>query len=428
VAQEDLTDFFTAWGFFIPMTNFAIEDYGAHKMTVRKSDIEKTLAEIAKYPTKNREILFVEDRADYVLTTDFLTTGGKKRRDSEKVGQCGELGQFTSFLPGGSEPGSYTYLQADSLFAMEGSGGVGFIMLDSEDKMVYAANAFNFCIPSCVNPDFTIYSMDAGGTLHEVTKAGEGAVYVYLDRAGTLPDSLSELAIKATVGGSLNGTDFKYMRKLISESNLASIDLSEATIKTGGTAYYESYRTSNNAIGDHVFYQCGKLIAIRLPESITRIQSCAFSNSGLKDIVIPDAVTTVGEDAFAYCKRLVRVVIGEKVRTLSKGAFYDSEVKDVFVKPTTPPATSSYLFSSKPKIHVYKSALSAYKATDWANYGTLVGDLDDYDLTPVQAPRTEQQLANTPSAPTYDLFGRRVTVLKPNTIYIRNGRKFITAP
>ena len=428
VAQEDLTDFFTAWGFFVPMTNYPIEDYGDHKMTVRKADIEKTLAEIAKYPVKNREILFVEDRADYVLTTDFLTTGGKKRRDSETVGQCGELGQFTSYLPGGSQPSSYTYLQADSLFAMEGSGGVGFIMLDCENKMVYAANAYHFCIPSCVDPDFTIYSMDAGGTLHEVEKAGEGAEYVYLEKAGTLDDSLSQRVIKATIGGSINGSDFKYMHKLINESNLASIDISDATVKSGGMAYYESYRTANNVIGDHLFYQSKQLIAIQLPKSITRIQNCAFSNTGLKDITIPDGVTAVGEDAFAYCKRLARVVIGEKVKTLAKGAFYNSEVKDVFVKPTTPPAISSYLFSSKPRIHVYKSALSAYKASDWAEYGTIIGDLDDYDLTPVQAPRTQPQLATSSAAPVYDLFGRRVTALKPNTIYVRNGRKFITTP
>jgi hypothetical protein len=311
---------------------------------------------------------------------------------------------------------------------MEGSGGVGFIMLDCENKMVYAANAYHFCIPSCVDPDFTIYSMDAGGTLHEVEKAGEGAEYVYLEKAGTLDDSLSQRVIKATIGGSINGSDFKYMRKLINESNLASIDISDATVKSGGMAYYESYRTANNVIGDHLFYQSKQLIAIQLPKSITRIQNCAFSNTGLKDITIPDGVTAVGEDAFAYCKRLARVVIGEKVKTLAKGAFYNSEVKDVYVKPTTPPAISSYLFSSKPRIHVYKSALSAYKASDWAEYGTIIGDLDDYDLTPVQAPRTQPQLATSTAAPVYDLFGRRVTALKPNTIYVRNGRKFITAP
>ena len=425
VAQEDLTDFFTAWGFFEPMTNYPIEDYGAHTMTVRKADIVKTLNEIAQYPVKNREILFVEDRVKHVLTTDFLTTAGQKRRDSEKVGQCGNVGQFTDFLPGGSEPGSYTYLQADSLYAMEGTGGVGFLMLDENDQMIYAANAYNFCIPSCVNPAFTIYSVDAGGTLHEVTKTDGGTQYVDLAKAGTLPDELGDLVIKAIISGNINGTDLKYMRRLISEENLASIDLENSSIKSGGTAYYETYRTSANAMGTHVFHDCKQLIAIRLPKNLTRIEANAFSSSGLKEIIIPDLVTSIGGDAFAYCNRLQRVVIGEKVKSMAQGVFYSSNVKHAYVKPTTPPSISTYLFSSKPTIHVYKSALAAYKASGWAEFGTLVGDLDDYDLTPVQAVQADKDEELAEQASFFDLTGRRVNAMKPSGVYIRNGKKFI---
>lgn len=431
VAQEDLTEFFTAWGFFIPMTNYPIEDYGSHTMSVRKADIDRTLAEISQYPNKNRTILFVEDRADYVLTTDFLTTAGQKRRDSDKVGQCGDLGQFTDYLTETAQSSSYTYLLADSLYAMSGKGGVGFLMLDEEGKMVYASNAFNYCIPSSIGSDFTIYSIDANGTLHEAYKAGEGAAYISLDKAGTLADTLSANVIKATIEGNINGTDIKYLRQLLSEGNLASIDLSEAKVVSGGSAYYESYKTTTNTIGNHAFHGFKKLISVRLPQKLTKIDVNAFSNSGLKEIDIPDNIVSVGGDAFAYCKELTRVVIGSRVRSMSQGVFYSSEVKDAFVKPLTPPTVSSYLFSSKPVIHVYASALSAYKASAWADYGTLVGDLDEYEnITAVEAleqdpQHMERQLSNSPC---YDLFGRRVTRLQPSTIYIRNGKKFITAP
>ncbi|MBO4802765.1 MAG: leucine-rich repeat protein [Bacteroidaceae bacterium] len=423
VAQEDLTEFFTAYGFFKPFTNLKIEDYGAHTMTLRQSDINKTLAEISQYP-KNREILFVEDRSQYVLTTDFLTTAGQKRRGSEVVGQYGDLGQFTDFF-NGTAPSSYTYLQSDSLYALEGNGGVGFLMLDEDQQLVYAANSYNFCIPSCAGEGFTIYSVDQGGTLHEVEFAGSGTQEVWITKPGTLPDTLSSKVIKAIVGGNINGTDFKLMRQLITEGNLASIDLSQAKILSGGSAYNQSYRTTANVLGQHTFDDCKQLIAIQLPEKITSIGTCAFSHSGLNEVTIPDAVVSVAEDAFAYCKGLRRVIIGSKVRNLAKGAFYDSKVKDVFVKPLTPPSVNSYLFSSKPTIHVYASALAAYKASGWAEYGTIVGDLDDYgDITFVEAPR--QTSASSAPAPVYDLFGRRVTHLQPGTIYIRGGRKFIT--
>lgn len=426
VAQEDLTDFFTAWGFFEPCSNLKIEDYGAHTMTVRQADINRTLAEIAKYPKKNRTILFIEDRADYVLTRDFVTTAGKKRRDSDQVGQCGELGQFTSYLPDAdAQPSSYTYLQVDSLYAMSGTGGVGFLALDGEGKMRYASNSRCFCIPTSIGDDFTLYSVDADGTLHEVTKAGSGAEVVWLNRAGTLRDSLSASAIKATVGGNVNGTDIKYMRQLINEGNLSSLDLTEAKMVSGGLAYYESYRSATNAIGDHAFYGLKKLISVNLPKSITKIEGNAFARSGLREIRIPDGVTTIGGDAFAYCDQLNSVVIGSKVRTMEQGVFYSSEVRHAYVKALTPPSIAAYLFSSKPVIHVYARALAAYKASPWAEFGTLVGDLDEYeDYTGME--ETLQTLpAATRPEPLYDLHGRRVNNPRPGTIYIRRGKKVL---
>ena len=410
VAQEDLTDFFTAYGFFEPMNNQFIDDYGHHTMTVSQADINATLAEIAQYP-KNRTILFIEDRADYVLTTDFLTTAGQKKRDSDKVGQCGDIGQFTDYFSETAQPSAYTYLQADSIYAMSGTGGVGFLMLDPEKKMVYAANAYNFCLPTAVGDGFTICSIDADGSLHEVAKAGEGAEVVYLNEAGTLADSLSANVIKATIGGYVNATDFSYMRQLVNERNLSSIDLTEAI-------------TDN--IPQKAFYQSNRLISIRLPKGITSIGTNAFSNSGLREAIIPDDVTTIGGDAFAYCKQLNSVTVGKSVRNMSQGVFYSSEVKHVYVTPLTPPTVSAYLFSSNPIIHVYASALDDYKASPWAEYGTLVGDLDDYAVS-VQAPKEGIQAVSA-AAPVYDLIGRRVTILKPSTIYIRNGKKFITEP
>jgi len=42
VAQEDLTTFFDAWGFFVPMNNLLIGDYGNYKLTSSQSMINTT--------------------------------------------------------------------------------------------------------------------------------------------------------------------------------------------------------------------------------------------------------------------------------------------------------------------------------------------------------------------------------------------------
>ncbi|MBP5455781.1 MAG: leucine-rich repeat protein [Paludibacteraceae bacterium] len=427
VAQEDLTDFFTAWGFFEPC-NLTIDDYGIYDLTVTQADIDKTLEEISKYPKKNREILFIEDRVEAIPPTDFLVTADGKRTGSDQVGQCGDLGQFTDFLSGESIPSQYTYTQADSLYAMSGTGGIGFVALNSEGKMVYAANALRFCIPSCIDEEFTLYSVDLDGTMHEVTKSGSGMETVSMTEAGTLSDLLSPQAIKAKISGPINGTDIKYLRQLVAEGNLQSIDLSEATIVSGGDAYYETYTTSDDDMGAYSFYNHRGLISLILPQTITSVGSNAFAQSGLMTVQIPDNVISVGMDAFAYCSQLSTVEIGTNVKSLNQGVFYSSEVKHVYVKAKTPPTIGNYLFSSKPIIHVYAESLAEYEASAWAEYGTLVGDLEDYEnLTLIKDMDTLSQEGHE-ADPAYDLFGRRVSSLQPYQVYVRKGRKVVVFP
>ena len=432
VAQEDLTDFFTIYGFFEPASSRYLECYGDHWVTIKQTDIDNTKSEIAQYPVKNRGIIFIEDRVDYVPTTDFVTTAGQHRyyRDGEQVGQCGDVGQFTSYLPGACEPSDYVYLQADSLYAMEGTGGLGFLMLDADGNIKYASNAKDFCIPLPLRGgEGSLYSLDADGTLHEVTKVAGGEEWVNLARVGQLSKNMSELTIKLNLSGRINGTDIKYIRKLIREKHLQSIDLTQAQITSGGTAYYQSYTTSANVMGDYAFQGFTKLITMRLPLSITKIGSNSFSRSGIKMIEIPDKVTTVGEDAFAYCEQLATVIIGKGTKTLSKGIFYESKVKDVYVKAATPPSVGSYLFSSNPTIHVYASSLQKYQASAWAEYGTIVGDLTDEmvdGLSEIQdlkfkSPNSEFK----GDGAVFDLMGRKVAQPKSGTIYIRDGKKLM---
>lgn len=424
VAQEDLSDYFRAWGLLEPMTRQYIEDYGDHQLTVSKTAINNTLKKVSVYP-KNRTLLFIEDRVKPLYTTATFSTPSQLRSGYDDMEQYGDLGQFTDYLPGGSEPASYTYMQSDSLYQMKGSGGIGFLMLDADSNFVYAANDLNFYIPSCITSttEFTIYSVDADGTLREVTKSGDGTQYVTLTTAGTLADSLTTEAIKAVISGPINGKDIKYLRELINEHSLSSLDLTGATFKSGGN-YDGSHVSVADGIGINAFGNCSKLVNVELPTSITRILAQAFVSTGLEKVYIPENVTTLGEDAFAYCGYLEQVVIGSKMKTLSKGSFYSSPVKDVYVYATTPPnVDASYIFSSNPTVHVFQSSLAAYKASRWSEYaGKIVGDLDDY----VSVEHPVLDLEESPAdAPIYDLLGRTVKEAQPGQIYVINGKKVV---
>ena len=141
------------------------------------------------------------------------------------------------------------------------------------------------------------------------------------------------------------------MKQLINKENLQSIDL-------------EQVQTSS--IPSSVFQNIKKLVAMKLPLSLTNIGATAFSGSGITFVEIPDKVTNVGGDAFAYCNQLTAVVIGKSVKTMDQGVFYGSNVKEAYVKALTPPTlngVSDYLFSGKNRIiHVYASAVDAYVA------------------------------------------------------------------
>ena len=100
-------------------------------------------------------------------------------------------------------------------------------------------------------------------------------------RAGTLSSVLKETEPQLKITGSINGSDAKYLRSLVVDGKVTSLDLGEVRIVSGGTAYYENYKTEADVLGERMFFECSKLRYIVLPSTITAIGNCAFSNSGL---------------------------------------------------------------------------------------------------------------------------------------------------
>ncbi len=202
---------------------------------------------------------------------------------------------------------------------------------------------------------------------------------VNISSAGTLSTLLSETATEVTIKGSINGSDVKYLRHLINDKNLISMDLTDTRFVAGGEAYYKDYKaTEDDVIGDYMFYECSNLRTLRLPNSVIRIKDKAFTAIGISEIDIPNNIKYIGWDGFASCPSLVTVSIGKGITSLGQGVFWNSPICDAYVKTSMTPSLGAYQFTSNPKIHIYKEIQDQFLASDWAQYGTIVGDLDSY--------------------------------------------------
>ena len=165
-------------------------------------------------------------------------------------------------------------------------------------------------------------------------------ITIKLDKAGTLPDRIaSSKKYKITnlkIVGEINGTDLKFIREMAgcdydgkeTDGKLSILDLSDAKIVEGGSAYYSDRDdgficTSNDKLGDYVFFDCSGLTSLTLPSSVTKIGCYALSNCiGLTSLTLPSSVTEIGEHAFLNCRGLTNFTIPSGVTSIGTSAFF----------------------------------------------------------------------------------------------------------
>ena len=93
------------------------------------------------------------------------------------------------------------------------------------------------------------------------------------------------------------------------------------------------------------FYGCTKLSRINLPENLKEISGWAFYNSGLTEIIIPDAVTEIAVDAFGHCKNLEKVEFGANVKTIGQSAFAGCTKLTSIIIPASVRDIGGYVFA-----------------------------------------------------------------------------------
>lgn len=242
------------------------------------------------------------------------------------------------------------------------------------------------------------YSFSATAVVSEATTD------VTLSSAGTLLaaiggyDNLRTIK-KLKISGEINGDDVYEIRRM---ANLEYLNLKDCKIVAGGRAYYDDYTTVENEIGHSMFMElanikqlvlpehittigyrsfsgCEKLMSIVIPESVVRIDGFAFSLCyALSSVSLPSSLESIELHSFGYCSSLTNIVIPENVRNINDGAFiYCSSLQEIHIKalPTILTMIGDNAFQSsydKAILYIPNGTKGVYQTTELGRFVTIM--------------------------------------------------------
>ncbi len=169
--------------------------------------------------------------------------------------------------------------------------------------------------------------------IQEAKQVEEKHVTVNVEKAGTLKNLLGieiNLITHLEISGFINGTDLRVIREMAgidyynnpTTGQLRELNLTQATICSGGTNYSEHWSSANidNTIPVCCFYG-SNLTSVFLPINMRKIENQAFFRSKkLKVILISDACRSIGFQSFGVCA-FTSINIPQNVSSIDKLAF-----------------------------------------------------------------------------------------------------------
>ena len=277
-----------------------------------------------------------------------------------------------------------------------------------------------------------------GGTLTILPYITSDDVTVSMSSAGSLPTEIGSSAWKTirslTISGQINGTDIRLIRKMLQEGKLEELNLHDAKIVSGGDSYdiYGLSKTSEDVIGESMFYNCYNLRRMELPATTRRIEGYAFFGcSRLKQLELPETCVTVGEYAIAFCDSLSSMSLPAGLVRIGESAFtYCTSLSTIYsaIEKMSEVVSDDYYFSPFDGIsdgclwHVPAGTKNKYTSLSWWDRSwTVVEDLGS-SANAIENVITDQVISEA----WYTLRGMKLDS-KPTIpgIYIYKGKKVV---
>ena len=168
---EDLTEFFRAHGFFRVMKDRFVGDYSNANYNMTQEEIDAAIAEVKalKYP-ENIAVLFINDATGETIKSH-------KGDNLEFYGEstvCADLGSYASFATATAP--KYTYSLSVQAMTMEGTGGIGFAVINEKGELMSFSDKKNFnisleCAQQLLLGKAKVMAVGADGELAEATNS-----------------------------------------------------------------------------------------------------------------------------------------------------------------------------------------------------------------------------------------------------------------
>ena len=188
------------------------------------------------------------------------------------------------------------------------------------------------------------------GTYEVVPADGE----LVFTEAGQLEIALNsglENVTKIRVDGPVSSADMRAIQNLLKtdadegevDAALEILDLSQAEGLTNNVAI--SYNSIGSASSISANYTLKEII---LPEGITSLHRWGFASlRGLTEINIPSTVTKIGDRAFSHCEALESIVLPEGLTEILDGCFYNAtSLKSVNIPNSVTAIRSSAFYNT----------------------------------------------------------------------------------
>ncbi len=165
VAQADLSEFFEAYGMFVPEKDRYCGDYSNYFVTTTQGDIESARLYMQKYEKKLGNLMFIDDHIEKKLADADNKFEAVPASDgyrvncgtgtNYKVGTAGVFGDYEMY-DGHTEYGVTNdyYSTSSNTIQFKGTGCVGHKVYDLDGNLIWATNMKSTTIPEAIRDLF----------------------------------------------------------------------------------------------------------------------------------------------------------------------------------------------------------------------------------------------------------------------------------